>query len=56
MGTADAWPPAAITCFSTATDQPSIKACRAQLPPEHAQRLQAEIIKVMSAGAGSGAH
>lgn len=49
---ADGWPDAVITCFSNATDQPSIKACRTQLPQDQAQKLQTEIIKVMSGAAG----
>jgi hypothetical protein len=51
---ADGWPDAVIACFANATDQPSIKACRTQLPQEQAQRLQTEIIKVMSGAARPG--
>lgn len=47
----DKWPADVITCFQGASDQPSIKACRQKLPPEIAQKLQTDIIKVMSAGA-----
>ena len=47
----DHWPAEVLQCFQAATDQPSIKKCRGMLPPEQAQHLQAEILKVMS-GAG----
>lgn len=47
----DKWPADVITCFSNASDQPSIKKCRQQLPPDMSQKLQTDIIKVMSAGA-----
>lgn len=50
---ADKWSADVLACFQTATDQPGIKKCREKLPPEQAQRVQAEIIKVMS-GAGGG--
>lgn len=49
---ADKWPDAVLTCFSNASDMPSIKNCREKLPPEQAQRVQAEIIKVMGGGMG----
>jgi hypothetical protein len=49
---ADKWSADVLGCFQTATDQPSIKKCREKLPPEQAQHLQAEIIKVMSGGMG----
>ncbi|MBA3459781.1 MAG: hypothetical protein H0T46_07460 [Deltaproteobacteria bacterium] len=49
---ADGWSADVLGCFQTATDQPSIKKCREKLPPEQAQRLQAQILKVMSAGGG----
>ncbi|MBL0219674.1 MAG: hypothetical protein IPQ07_38140 [Myxococcales bacterium] len=49
---ADKWPADVLGCFQTATDQPAIKKCREKLPPEQAQRVQAEIIKVMSGGMG----
>jgi hypothetical protein len=52
---ADKWPDAVITCFSNATDQPSIKKCREALPPEQAQHVQAEITKAMGGGMGGGA-
>jgi hypothetical protein len=48
----DHWPADVLDCFSAATDQPSIKACRNKLPPEQAQHLQAEIMKVMTGGMG----
>lgn len=51
---ADKWSADVLGCFQTATDQPSIKKCREKLPPEQAQHLQAEIIKVMSGGMGGG--
>ena len=51
---ADGWPAEVLGCFQTATDQPSIKKCREKLPPEQAQKLQAQIIKVMSAGGRPG--
>jgi len=47
----DKWPADVISCFSTATDQPSMKKCRQLLPQDLAQKLQTDIIKVMSAGA-----
>ena len=49
---ADKWSEAVITCFANASDQPGIKKCREGLPPDQAQRLQAEIIKVMGGGMG----
>jgi hypothetical protein len=51
---ADKWSADVLGCFQTATDQPSIKKCREKLPPEQAQHLQAEIIKVMSGGMTGG--
>lgn len=51
---ADKWSAAVLTCFEGATDQPSIKKCRAMLPPDQAQHLQAGILKVMSGGMGGG--
>ncbi|MDX2091240.1 MAG: hypothetical protein SFX73_25500 [Kofleriaceae bacterium] len=51
---ADKWSEAVITCFANASDQPGIKKCREGLPPEQAQALQAEIIKVMGGGMGPG--
>lgn len=51
---ADKWSADVLGCFQTATDQPSIKKCREKLPPEQAQHLQAEIIKVMSGGMAPG--
>jgi hypothetical protein len=51
---ADKWSADILACFETATDQPSIKKCREKLPPEQAQHLQTEIIKVMSGGMGGG--
>lgn len=50
----DKWSDAVITCFANASDQPGIKKCREGLPPEQAQHLQAEIIKVMTGGMGGG--
>ncbi len=47
----DRWPADVIDCFKGASDQPSIKQCRQKLPPEMSQKLQTDIIKVMSAGA-----
>ncbi len=49
---ADKWSAEVLGCFQTATDQPGIKKCREKLPPEQAQHVQAEIIKVMSGGMG----
>jgi small lipoprotein (TIGR04454 family) len=49
---ADKWNADILGCFQAATDQPSIKKCREKLPPEQAQHLQAEIMKVMSGGMG----
>ncbi|CAN5854440.1 hypothetical protein BH11MYX3_BH11MYX3_10590 [soil metagenome] len=49
---ADKWSADVLGCFQTATDQPSIKKCREKLPPEQAQRVQAQIIQVMSGGMG----
>ncbi len=51
---ADKWSPEVLKCFEGATDQPGIKKCRGLLPPEQAQHLQTEIIKVMSGGMGPG--
>ena len=51
---ADAWPAPVIACFAKASDQPSIKQCREQLSQESAQKLQLEIVKVMSAGRPGG--
>jgi len=51
---ADQWSESALACFRAATDQPSIKACRQGLPPEQSQRLQAEIMKVMTSGGRPG--
>jgi len=50
---ADKWSADVLSCFATATDQPSIKACRGKLPPEQAQHLQAEIMKVMTGAMGA---
>lgn len=47
---ADGWPKEALDCYAGATDQPSIRKCREALPPEKAQKLQTEIIKIMSGG------
>lgn len=52
--TTDKWDAKVIACFKTATDQPSIKKCRELLPAEQAQKVQADIIKVMTGGAGGG--
>ncbi len=49
---ADKWSAEVLGCFQTAADQPSIKNCREKLPPDQAQRLQAQIIQVMSGGMG----
>ncbi len=49
---ADHWSAEVLGCFQNATDQPSNKKCRESLPPEQAQRLQAEIMKVMAGGMG----
>ncbi|MBA3457419.1 MAG: hypothetical protein H0T42_30340 [Deltaproteobacteria bacterium] len=49
---ADKWSESSLACFRAATDQPSIKACRQGLPIEQSQRLQAEIMKVMTGGPG----
>jgi hypothetical protein len=46
----DKWPADVIECFKGASDQPSIKQCRQKLPQELAQKLQVDIMKVMSAG------
>lgn len=51
---ADKWSEAVITCFANASSQPDIKKCREGLPPDQAQRLQGEIIKVMGGGMGPG--
>ena len=51
---ADSWSESALACFRAATDQPSIKACRQGLPPEQSQRLQADIMKVMTSGGRPG--
>lgn len=51
---ADKWSESSLACFRAATDQPSIKACRQGLPPEQSQRLQAEIMKVMTGGGAPG--
>jgi len=52
---ADGWSESALACFRAASDQPSIKACRQGLPQEQSQRLQQEIMKVMTGGgAGMG--
>jgi hypothetical protein len=51
---ADKWSESVVTCFANASDQPGIKKCREGLPPEQAQALQAEIIKVMGGGMGMG--
>ncbi len=51
---ADKWNAEILGCFEAAKDQPSIKKCREKLPPEQAQHLQAEIMKVMSGGMGGG--
>jgi hypothetical protein len=48
----DKWPDDVIACYGTASDQPSMRTCRQKLPPELAQKLQIDIMKVMSAGAG----
>lgn len=47
----DKWPADVIDCFSKASNQPSIKQCRQKLPQDMQQKLQTDIIKVMSAGA-----
>ena len=51
---ADGWSESSLACFRAATDQPSIKACRQGLPQEQSQRLQAEIMKVMTGGGAPG--
>jgi hypothetical protein len=51
---ADKWSESSLACFRAATDQPSIKACRQGLPPEQSQRLQQEIMKVMTSGGAGG--
>lgn len=48
----DKWSAEVLSCFSAATDQPSIKKCRGKLSAEQAQHLQAEINKVMTGGMG----
>lgn len=50
----DRWSESSLACFRVATDQPSIKACRQGLPAEQSQRLQQEIMKVMSSGGPGG--
>ncbi len=49
---ADGWSESALACFRAATDQPSIKACRQGLPQQQSQRLQQDIMKVMTGGPG----
>jgi len=49
---ADSWAQPVLDCFASASDQPSIRNCRTQLPPDQAQRIQAEIIQAMTGGAG----
>jgi len=49
---ADGWSESSLACFRAATDQPGIKACRQALPQEQSQRLQQEIMKVMTGGPG----
>ena len=51
---ADGWSESSLACFRSATDQPSIKACRQGLPQEQSQRLQQEIMKVMTGAGGPG--
>lgn len=51
---ADQWSESSLACFRAATDQPSIKACRQGLPVEQSQRLQQEIMKVMTGGGAGG--
>ncbi len=51
---ADKWSESSLACFRAATDQPSIKACRQGLPQEQSQRLQQEIMKVMTGGGAGG--
>ncbi len=51
---ADKWSESSLACFRAATDQPSIKACRQGLPAEQSQRLQQEIMKVMTSGGAGG--
>ena len=51
---ADGWAESSLACFRAATDQPSIKACRQGLPQDQSQRLQQEIMKVMTGGGGPG--
>lgn len=51
---ADNWPQPVLDCYAKATDQQSIRNCRNQLPPDQAQKLQAEIIQSMTGGAGAG--
>jgi len=51
---ADKWSESSLACFRAATDQPSIKACRQGLPAEQSQRLQQEIMKVMTSGGPGG--
>ncbi|MFN0251275.1 MAG: hypothetical protein ACKV2T_30650 [Kofleriaceae bacterium] len=47
----DKWPAEVLECYGKASDQPSMRTCRQKLPPELGQRLQMDIMKVMSAGA-----
>ena len=51
---ADKWSESSLACFRAATDQPSIKACRQGLPVEQSQRLQQEIMQVMTSGGPGG--
>ena len=51
---ADKWSADVIDCFSKASDQPSIKACRQKLPQDLQTKLQTDIVQVMSAGARDG--
>jgi hypothetical protein len=53
--TEDKWPAEVITCYETASGMPGMKACREKLPPELANKAQAEIQRAMMLGAAAGA-
>lgn len=53
--TEDKWPAEVITCYESASGMQGMKACREKLPPELANKAQAEIQRAMMLGAAGAA-
>lgn len=52
--TEDKWPAEVIDCYGKATSREDLKACRAKLPSDASQKLQADEMKVMMSTMGGG--